>query len=124
MHASLAEWWNGISLRTRITGVTVLVMTIGLVVSGFGTMTVLRDYLVGDVDTHITNVADTLKSSSDPVAQGLLATDYVVAQFAPDGTMVRGNRTWQQQHPSITSLSSEQVASRGTDAFTVRDSDG
>ena len=46
MHASLAEWWNAISLRTKITAVTVLVMTVGLVVSGYGTMTVLRNYLV------------------------------------------------------------------------------
>ena len=74
MHASLAEWWNGISLRTRITGVTVLIMTIGLVVSGFGTMTVLRDYLVHDVDSQIENVLEGLDSPRD-VAASASATD-------------------------------------------------
>ena len=53
MQSSLAEWWNAISLRTKITAVTVLVMTVGLVLSGFGTMTVLRNYLITDADTQM-----------------------------------------------------------------------
>ena len=31
MRATVGEWWNGISLRAKITGVTVLVLTLGLV---------------------------------------------------------------------------------------------
>ena len=34
MQSSLAEWWNAISLRTKITGVTVLVLTLGLSLAG------------------------------------------------------------------------------------------
>ena len=41
----VAEWWNRVSLRTKITGVTVLLLTIGLLVAGVGTMAVLRAYL-------------------------------------------------------------------------------
>ena len=122
MHASLAEWWNGISLRTRITGVTVLIMTIGLVVSGFGTMTVLRDYLVDDVDNHITNVLKSMSSSAD-VTQAS-ATDYVVAQLGPDGQVVQANETWDQQRPMVTGLTSAKVEQLGDQAFTVRDADG
>ena len=41
MHAAFDRWWNGISLRAKITGVTVLLLTFGLTVAGAGTMTVL-----------------------------------------------------------------------------------
>jgi two-component system OmpR family sensor kinase len=64
MHASLAEWWNAISLRTKITAVTVLLMTVGLVVSGFGTMTVLRNYLIDDTDRQIHQVLQSLTSET------------------------------------------------------------
>ncbi|MBG6056474.1 two-component system OmpR family sensor kinase [Salinibacterium sp. CAN_S4] len=56
MHA-LTEWWNRISLRTKITGVTVLLLTMGLLVAGVGTMTVLRNYLLDEVDKKIDGVA-------------------------------------------------------------------
>lgn len=48
--ASFDRWWNGISLRAKVTGVTVLLLTLGLTVAGAGTMTVLRTYLVERVD--------------------------------------------------------------------------
>ena len=47
--------WNAISLRNKITGVTVLMLTFGLVVSGIGTMTVLRTYLMNQVDVRLQN---------------------------------------------------------------------
>ncbi len=53
MHEALIRWWNGISLRTKITGVTVLVVASGLIVVGTGTMTVLRNFLLEDVDRQI-----------------------------------------------------------------------
>ncbi|WP_374947618.1 sensor histidine kinase [Agreia sp.] len=45
--------WNAISLRNKITGVTVLMLTFGLIVSGIGTMTVLRTYLLNQVDDRL-----------------------------------------------------------------------
>jgi two-component system OmpR family sensor kinase len=48
--ASFDRWWNGISLRAKVTGVTVFLLTLGLTVAGAGTMTVLRTYLVERVD--------------------------------------------------------------------------
>jgi two-component system OmpR family sensor kinase len=48
--ASFDRWWNGISLRAKVTGVTVFLVTLGLTVAGAGTMTVLRTYLVERVD--------------------------------------------------------------------------
>ena len=60
MRATVGEWWNSISLRAKITGVTVLVLTLGLIVSGFGVMTVLRNYLITDADRQL---QQTLKNS-------------------------------------------------------------
>jgi two-component system OmpR family sensor kinase len=59
MHTILKQW-NSISLRSKITGVTVLMLTFGLVVSGIGTMLVLRTYLLQQIDSQLTT------ASSDP----------------------------------------------------------
>lgn len=60
MHDELTEWWNRISLRTKITGVTVLLLTMGLLVAGVGTMQVLREYLIGEVDSDLKEAAKEL----------------------------------------------------------------
>jgi two-component system OmpR family sensor kinase len=44
MHQTISERWNRISLRTKITGVTVLMLTLGLLVSGIGTAAIRRAY--------------------------------------------------------------------------------
>jgi len=46
MHTRMNHWWDGISLRTKITGITVLLVALGLLVAGLGTMTVLSTYLM------------------------------------------------------------------------------
>ena len=65
MHAELTEWWNRISLRTKITGVTVLLLTGGLLVAGVGTMAVLRNYLLDEVDSQISTAAKDLPAHFD-----------------------------------------------------------
>ncbi len=63
MPEDLTEWWNRISLRTKSTGVTVLLLTRGLLVAGVGTMTVLRGYLQDQVDAQLADVATVVTSS-------------------------------------------------------------
>lgn len=63
MHAQLTEWWNGVSLRSKITGVTVLLLTLGLLVAGVGTMSALRTYLLAAVEKKISTQATTLSRS-------------------------------------------------------------
>jgi two-component system OmpR family sensor kinase len=53
MHEQLTEWWNGVSLRSKITGVTVMLLTLGLLVAGVGTMSFLRGYLLGNVEQSL-----------------------------------------------------------------------
>lgn len=60
--ASFDRWWNGISLRAKVTGVTVFVLTLGLTVAGAGTMSVLRAYLVERVDDVIIAQGSDLKA--------------------------------------------------------------
>jgi two-component system OmpR family sensor kinase len=61
MHEQLTEWWNRTSLRAKITGVTVLLLTMGLLVAGVGTMAVLRNYLMDEVDRQLASVLTNLK---------------------------------------------------------------
>ncbi|TPW73212.1 cell wall metabolism sensor histidine kinase WalK [Schumannella sp. 10F1B-5-1] len=61
MHASFDHWWAGISLRTKITGVTVLLLTFGLAVAGVGTANVLRGYLFEQADTQLDNVYNDIR---------------------------------------------------------------
>ncbi len=51
------EWWGGISLRTKITGVTVLLLTFGLLITGVGTLSVMRNFLFDEVDSQVTEAA-------------------------------------------------------------------
>jgi two-component system OmpR family sensor kinase len=74
VHEQLSGWWGGVSLRTKITGVTVLLVTLGLLVAGVGTMTVLRNYLLTQVDSNInvaakdiTTVTSTCEQSTGPI---------------------------------------------------------
>jgi two-component system, OmpR family, sensor kinase len=64
-HASFDRWWNGISLRAKITGVTVLLLTFGLAVAGAGTTTVLRSYLMDVQDQKIAQLSSTPRSADD-----------------------------------------------------------
>ncbi|MBM7831545.1 two-component system OmpR family sensor kinase [Agromyces cerinus] len=53
----ISERWNRISLRTKITGVTVLMLTLGLLVSGIGTAAMLRSYVEDQVKVKLEAIA-------------------------------------------------------------------
>src|SRR6478752_4930363 len=57
MPESLSERWNRISLRTKITGVTVLMLTLGLLVSGIGTAAMLRSYVEDQMESKLQSIA-------------------------------------------------------------------
>ena len=95
--ASFDRWWNGISLRAKVTGVTVLLLTIGLTVAGAGTMTVLRTYLVERVDEGIAAVHNSLPAGIDfdrirDFGEGAAGqTPYYVAAISADGELLEDN---------------------------------
>jgi len=81
MHASFDRWWNGISLRAKITGVTVLLLTFGLAVAGAGTVSVLRGYLMDQRDDLVNNFyAQAQHYTADAVSSCAVA-------YQPNGTL-------------------------------------
>ncbi|WP_309619282.1 ATP-binding protein [Salinibacterium sp.] len=112
MHA-LTEWWNRISLRTKITGVTVLLLTMGLLVAGVGTMTVLKNYLLDEVDKKIDSVAPLLNDprvfqvsvgdSGVECSVSSLPTDYYLAMMDEKGEVRCSNLDSDSDRPTSTS---------------------
>ena len=100
MHETLSRRWSSISLRSKITGVTVLMLTLGLLVSGIGTMAMLKQYVVTQVDTQLQVDTQAALSgySSSVFSQGDtegVASDYFVALYDQDGALI--TRTWQER---------------------------
>lgn len=92
--------WEQISLRTKLTSLTVAIIGILLVVSSLGTMTLLRTYLQQNLDTLLTTTASTL-SHEDPamlderistrqVQLPRLPSDYYIGYLDPQGNLLVG----------------------------------
>jgi two-component system OmpR family sensor kinase len=95
MHVALMDRWSRISLRSKITGVTVLMLTLGLLVSGVGTMVILRNYVVQQVDTNLqTEAQTTALDYSDSMSNGQMRvdSDYFAAVYDQNGVLKA--RTW------------------------------
>uniref|UniRef100_A0A942Y7I6 histidine kinase n=1 Tax=Neobacillus citreus TaxID=2833578 RepID=A0A942Y7I6_9BACI len=60
----MSRWWDGISLRTKITGITVLLVALGLLVAGLGTMTVLSTYLMAQLDDSVKQTTEQLEGQN------------------------------------------------------------
>ena len=50
---AVTSWWRRISLRAKVTGVTVAVLALGLLVAGIGTVPILRSALVENIDAQL-----------------------------------------------------------------------
>jgi two-component system OmpR family sensor kinase len=95
---AVTRWWRGVSLRAKVTGVTVAVLAIGLLATGIGASIFLRNALIQNLDTQLEQLAVA------NVASGLLnidtdtgyvtakkdapPTDYFMALYQPDGDFV------------------------------------
>ena len=102
MHSRLLDRWNAISLRTKITGVTVLMLTLGLLVTGIGTMSMLKPVLLDQLDAQLSAASGAsylntylFKSSSDAdqIATDASPSDYFAALYDSDGHLVKTNWT-------------------------------
>lgn len=95
MHEQPTDWWNGVSLRTKITGVTVFIVTMGLLVAGVGTMTVLRTYLLDKLDDQIRASANQLPGRIDidglSVTLGGIPSPYYRAALDHEGNLMYDN---------------------------------
>jgi two-component system OmpR family sensor kinase len=90
MHVALMDRWSRVSLRSKITGVTVLMLTLGLLVSGVGTMVILRNYVVQQVDASlITEAQTTALDYRDAMRNDEIRvdSDYFVAVYDQNGVL-------------------------------------
>ncbi|MFC5928315.1 sensor histidine kinase [Cryobacterium melibiosiphilum] len=100
MHEKLAAKWSSISLRSKITGVTVLLLTVGLLVSGIGTMAMLKQYVIQQVDQSLQTEAQTAlngftASALSSGAPNEVSSEYFVALYDANGNLVE--RTWRSR---------------------------
>jgi two-component system OmpR family sensor kinase len=50
---AVTGWWQRISLRAKVTGVTVALLALGLLAAGIGTAPILRNSLVNNIDAQL-----------------------------------------------------------------------
>jgi two-component system OmpR family sensor kinase len=134
MQSSVLDKWNACSLRTKITGVTVLVLTFGLLVSGVGTMTMLKPVLRTQLDKQLQAASQNVNPyiyPSDANSDGKVAGSpasapiYFVALYDDKGRFVK--RNWLDKNsddlPSIpTSMSLQDGVQCAKEGITDRPS--
>jgi two-component system OmpR family sensor kinase len=127
MHEQLSQWWGRISLRTKTTAVTVLLLTVGLLVAGVGTMTVLRNYLVGEVDHKVSATYSDLRLLDLGIEQtcdrASGPSQFFVAILTTDGTLLCRNRDSGQAQPVVQGLDLTIVQSQQGVPLTLWNSD-
>jgi two-component system OmpR family sensor kinase len=128
MEDQVTSWWSRVSLRTKITGVTVLLVTLGLVVAGFGTMTVLSNYLQDQVDAKLkTNMASigqiTTTPDSDRCGPSGVGNDTYFAVLDVDGNFVCDNHTSRFSPPVLKRWSITEINEMDSHPFTVTSAD-
>ncbi|WP_022882501.1 sensor histidine kinase [Gryllotalpicola ginsengisoli] len=108
MHRSLLAAWNAISLRTKITGVTVLVLTFGLLMSGVGTTLLFKPVLIEQLDQQLraaSSMSNINAMLATPSSSGAVTSDdsgsssYFVALYDEAGKLVQYN--WRSDPSSI-----------------------
>jgi len=128
LHASFDRWWNNISLRTKITGVTVMLLTFGLAVAGVGTMTVLRTYLLeqgdGSVSAWLGQVEQMPMSQVSECNVRYLPEGYLVALVAADGSTICDNVPDSFLQPVLSGIDLAWSVTHEGDLATVTDTTG
>jgi len=100
VNQKLGEAWERISLRTKLTSLSVALIGVLVIVSSFGTITLIRTYLQQNVDTMLTSTAATLNHEDPALLETRLATrqvqlprlpnDYYIAYLDPTGALMIG----------------------------------
>ena len=111
MHETLSKRWEAVSLRTKISGVTVLVLALGLTVAGVGTLSVLSAYLTQKVDNELQIAASEFldrgetSAFSEDTRSGLIP--YYFGAVDSDGVFITDNLPDSQRdlQPDVSQLS-------------------
>jgi two-component system OmpR family sensor kinase len=118
----VSRWWGMISLRTKISGVTVFLLTMGLAVAGIGTLTVVSSYLIERIDNELhfaSTQLDTVteRTFTDNPASGLFP--YYLGAVDANGELIIDNlEDGSEIAPDVSELSLLYLADQA-DAFTL-----
>jgi two-component system OmpR family sensor kinase len=108
MHSRIESRWNSVSLRTKMTGVSVLLLTVGLLVAGIGSMQVLRSYLTSETDAKIGIAIQQLNNSilqiEDTTTRigcsvSSVPTEFYIGVLTSTGRVVCENKSEPSAHP-------------------------
>lgn len=132
---SLSQRWADITLRTKITGVTVFILSLGLIVAGVGTMSFLRPQLIGVQDTELRQLRNDPASALAPGANtGALTSDdvrgadsrYYIAVLDLDGELLYDNQrnTSTRSAPTLPAITPDWALGKGGEAFPLQSKDG
>jgi two-component system, OmpR family, sensor kinase len=118
----LGEAWEQISLRAKLTTLSVALIGVLVLVSSFGTIALLKTYLQANVDTMLTSTASTLDHEDPALLEDRLATrqvqlprlpnDYYIAYLDTKGNLMIGlvsSTRSTQDVPNLTGFSSPYV---------------
>lgn len=117
---SYGDRWAEVSLRAKITGVTVFILFLGLIVAGVGTLSVLRPMLVTNLDSSLTQLRSdptrALARGAEPLSLGqedilYAGPQYYVALLNADRDLVVSNALGKEDLslPLLGHLSSDQL---------------
>ena len=133
----ITTWWRGVSLRAKVTGVTVAVLAIGLVAVGLGTGLLLRNAQIAALDQSLqqmvtTDVTSLLMDATTSDDQLTLTpngqttpTQFLVAVYAADGTLVGSASSIEGEQPEIPAeYPLEKTVTLGIEPFALTSSDG
>ncbi|WP_158865301.1 sensor histidine kinase [Leifsonia sp. AG29] len=136
MHSRLLDRWNAISLRTKITGVTVLMLTLGLLVTGIGTMSMLKPVLIDQLDAQLSAASSAsylntylfgTSIDKEHIAADSSPSDYFAALYDSSGNLVKTNWTNipKSHRPAIpTHLSLAEAKAMPLGGFSLPSNDG
>lgn len=133
--SKLAERWSDVSLRTKITGVTVFILFLGLIVAGVGTLSVLRPILSANQANMLhqlrTDPSPALARDANPAAlergDVLYANQqYYVALLDPEGRLLYDNTQGKRDDsvPAVPPITIDEVMQRGDQLISLESRSG
>ncbi len=134
MNSKLDSAWQGISLRTKLTALSVAIIGALIMVSSLGTISLLRTYLQANVDTLLTSTAATLSREDPTVLEEKLAkrqlqlpslpTDFYIAFVDEKGGLLIGlvsSASDRREVPNLSNFSIDYVTQTAGVPFEVND---
>ncbi|MEV7631978.1 HAMP domain-containing sensor histidine kinase [Microbacterium sp. NPDC089318] len=136
---TVTRWWRRISLRAKVTGVTVAVLALGLMIAGIGTVPILRGAMINNIDAQLPALATTGQAERffDVSAEGgrlvfgpaeiaPRPSDFMVAFYTADGEFIAeaGGQSSAPRPGFPERFTLQEAISQGDQVVTLQGEDG